>query len=421
MSEVTTAAATARGRYGTIAGFGLYLFIACSYIVNAMDRQVFSNLNTYVKEDLNLSLAQSGFITTIFALGFGITGVCAGFLLDRYRRKTVLIAGMLVYSVFTMIIPLSQGFWDITAYRVVTGIGEAMQQTAIFTMAGVVFSRWRNLSLGGINAAYGIGSFLGPVIGIQLFLAGSHDWKLPLYVFGAIGIVYALLLLFFLPTEFSEYGKTAAEPSDTGAPEPAAPGKSGWITRNLILLAAANILLGVVNYSYLGLYPAFLKSELAYTPEAAALAASMYGVGAFAGLLSGYLADRFGERRLIFIAIAGSIVVGLLMFNVAEAQWQQIALSLLFGMFNSGFLFVNVYALTQRAVDVEHIGKASGVASSAHYIGAGFSGAIFGGIVQATGWGFGGLVVLVIVPVIAAACVVGVRLADKSPAGPQPA
>lgn len=420
MSEVTTAAPAARGRYGTFAGFGLYLFIAGSYIVNAMDRQVFSNLNTYVKEDLDLSLAQSGFITTIFALGFGITGVCAGFLLDRYRRKTVLITGMLIYSVFTILMPLSQGFWDITAYRVASGIGEAMQQTAIFTMAGVIFARWRNLSLGGINAAYGIGSFIGPIIGIQLFLAGSHDWRLPLYVFGAIGLVYALLLLFFLPTDFSEYGKPAPADSKDAKTERQSQGSTPWITRNLILLAAANILLGVVNYSYLGLYPAFLKSELGYTPEAAALAASMYGIGAFTGLLAGYLADRFGERRLIFIAIVGSIVTGLLMFNVAEAHWQQIVLSLCFGMFNSGFLFVNIYALTQRAVDIEHIGKASGVASSAHYIGAGFSGAIFGAIVQAAGWGVGGLVVLVIVPAIAAVCIVGVRLADKAPIDPRP-
>jgi MFS family permease len=415
MSEVITSAApSARLRYGAATGFALYLFIACSYIANAMDRSVFSNLNTYVQKDLHLSLAQSGFITTAFAFGFGITGVFAGALLDRYRRKTVLIVGMLVYSVFTMLIPLSQAFWDIATYRVITGVGEAMQQTAIFTMAGVCFARWRNLALGGMNAAYGIGAFIGPILGIQLFLAGSSDWRLPLYVFGAIGIVYALLLLVFLPIPFSEFGKAESAPDRADQPDRHV--RSPWLTRNVVLLAIANVLLGVVNYSYLGLYPTFLKSELHYAPQAAALAASMYGIGAFAGLVAGYLADRFGERRIILAAIAGSIVVGLLMFDVAHTHWQQIMLSLLFGACNSGFLFVNVYALTQRAVRIEHIGKASGVASSAHYIGAGFSGAIFGGIVQAAGWAVGGLVVLVAVPVVAALCVTFVRLTDRTPA-----
>ena len=417
MSEVVTTTQTAPARYGTAVGFSLYLFIACSYIVNAMDRSVFSNLNTYVQKDLHLSLAQSGFITTVFAIGFGITGVFAGFLLDRYRRKTILIVGMLVYSIFTMLIPLSQGFWDITTYRVVTGIGEAMQQTAIFTMAGVFFARRRNLALGGINAAYGIGSFIGPILGIQIFLAGSNDWRLPLYLFGVIGIVYALLLLFFLPSPFSEFGKDVAESDRDHPVEVAAqPQPRQLLIRNLALLAGANVLLGIVNYSYLGLYPTFLKSQLHFQPQEAALAVSMYGIGAFAGLLAGYLADRFGERRLILAAIVGSILVGLLMFNIADQQWDQMVLSLLFGVFNSGFLFVNVYALTQRAVAVEHIGKASGVASSAHYIGAGFSGAIFGGIVQAAGWGVGALVVLFAVPVLAGICVAYVRVADKEPA-----
>jgi MFS family permease len=419
MSEVKviTTTSTAPARYGALVGLSLYLFIACSYIANAMDRSVFSNLNSYVQKDLHLSLAQSGFITTIFALGFGVTGVLAGFLLDRYRRKTILIVGMLVYSVVTMIIPLSQGFWDIATYRVITGIGEAMQQTAIFTMAGVFFAQRRNLALGGMNAAYGLGSFIGPILGIQIFLAGGNNWRLPLYVFGIIGLVYAVLLLFFLPHPFSEFGKATdeVEPSRRRAEEHyRRPQTQPWLTRNLALLAAANILLGVVNYSYLGLYPTFLKSQLHYPPQAAALAASMYGIGAFAGLLAGYLADTFGERRLILAAIVGSVVVGLLMFNVAEARWQQMVLSLFFGVFNSGFLFVNVYALTQRAVAGEHIGKASGVASSAHFIGAGFSGAIFGVIVQAVGWGIGGLVVLVAVPVVAGMCVALVHLADEN-------
>jgi len=415
MSENTASTSATRVRYGTFVGFLLYLFIACSYIANGMDRSVFSNLNSYAQKDLHLDLAQSGFITTVFAIGFGITGVFAGVLLDRYRRKTVLIVGMLVYSVFTMLIPLSQGFWDITVYRVITGIGEAMQQTAIFTMAGVFFARRRNLALGGMNAAYGIGSFIGPILGIQIFVSASNNWHLPLYVFGIIGIVYALLLLFFLPQGFSEFGKdVAVKTARALADEPVVRSKTRhWLDRNVVFLALANILLGMVNYSYLGLYPTFLKSQLDYSPEAAALAVSMYGIGAFAGLLSGVLADKFGERKLILFAVVGSVIVGFLMFNVSHAQWQQMLLSLLFGVFNSGFLFVNVYALTQRAVPVEHIGKASGVASSAHYIGAGFSGAIFGGIVEAAGWGAGAWVVLFIVPVVAGILIAFVRLGKK--------
>jgi hypothetical protein len=48
--------------------------------------------------------------------------------------------------------------------------------------------------------------------------------------------------------------------------------------------------------------------------------------------------------------VVGSAASGLLMFDVAHAQWQQVLLSFVFGTCGSGFMFVNVYAMTQKAV-----------------------------------------------------------------------
>ncbi|CAM5205627.1 Hexuronate transporter [Castellaniella defragrans] len=407
-------------RYNTVIGFLLYLFIALSYVVNAMDRSVFGQLTVYVKRDLHLSLTEAGFVTTVFAIGFGLTGFVAGYLLDRYRRKNVLVVGMLVYSIFTILMAMSSGFFDITLYRLITGIGEALQQTALWTMAGIIFAKHRNLSLGGMNCAYGIGNFLGPIIGIEIFLYGSSNWHLPLYVFGVIGIIYALLILFFLPQDFSEYGKEEATREKARAEEAkgtAATVDRYFTTRNitiaLVLVGVANLLSGTVNYSYLGLYPTFLKAHLGFSPTDAAVATSMYGIGGFTGLISGYLADKYGERIIIFVALVGSITSGALMFNLATALWAQVVLSLIFGSFSSGFLFVNLYALTQRVVPARHVGKASGVASSSHYIGAGFSGAIFGALVTGMGWGGASMIIMIGLPVIAGICIALIKVPPK--------
>jgi MFS family permease len=386
----------------------MYVLIALSYVVNSMDRSVFSNLVSAVNSEFHLSLAQGGFLTTVFAIGFGLTGICAGFLLDRWTRKSTMVVGMAIYSVFTLVIPLAQGFWDMGSFRLITGIGEAMQQTAIFTMAGVFFAQHRNLAIGGMNVAYGLGSFVGPLLGTQLFLVTGENWRPPLYVFGGLGLAFAVVVMFTLSKRFSEYGKdagpTAAAPREEA---PAGP----WLNRNLVLLAIANVTLGLLNYGYLGLYPTFLKSVLHFSVGTAAVAQSLYGVGAFTGIVAGYLADRFGERPLIYVAVFGSMVSGLLMFTVATVPWEQDLLSFFFGTFASGFLFVNVYAMTQRAVAPQHVGKASGIASSAHYIGAGFAGAVFGGIVQAWSWGGATIIQMVLLPAIAIVCVAFVRMA----------
>jgi MFS family permease len=390
------------------AALAMYVLIALSYVVNSMDRSVFSNLVTAVNAEFHLSLAQGGFLTTVFAIGFGLTGIFAGFLLDRWTRKSTMVVGMVIYSVFTLVIPLAHGFWDMGTFRLITGIGEAMQQTAIFTMAGVFFAQHRNLAIGGMNVAYGLGSFVGPLLGTQLYLATGASWRPPLYIFGGLGLAFAVVVMFTLSRKFSEYGK---EPGRTGAGTAAPQVSAGpWLNRNLVLLSIANVSVGLLNYGYLGLYPTFLKSVLHFSVGTAAVAQSMYGIGAFAGIVAGYLADRFGERPVIYVAVAGSMVSGLLMFIAATVPWEQDLLSFLFGTFASGFLFVNIYAMTQRSVSPDHIGKASGIASSAHYIGAGFAGALFGGIVQAWSWGGATLVQMVLLPCVAIVSVALVRM-----------
>jgi MFS family permease len=353
----------------------------------------------------------------VFALGFGLTGIFAGYLLDRWSRKSVMVTGIVLYSVFTLLIPLSHGFWDMGTYRLITGVGEAMQQTAIFTMVGVFFAQHRNLAIGGINVAYGIGSFLGPVLGTQIFVMTSNNWRPPLYVFGSLGLIFAVLAMLVLSKQFSEHGKDAP-PSETGpAPSLDVAARGPWLNRNVILLSTGNIALGLLNYGYIGLYPTFLKSELHYSATAAAFAQSMYGIGAFTGIISGYLGDRFGERKLVYFAVIGSMIVGLLMFDVVNVPWQQDVLSFLFGAFASGFLFVNIYAMTQKSVGVHHVGKASGIASSAHYLGAGFAGALFGSLVGAWNWSAATAVQMVLLPIIALVCIAFVRLNSTQAAG----
>ena len=45
------------------AALAMYVLIALSYVVNSMDRSVFSNLVTAVNAEFHLSLAQGGFLT----------------------------------------------------------------------------------------------------------------------------------------------------------------------------------------------------------------------------------------------------------------------------------------------------------------------------------------------------------------------
>ena len=100
---------------------------------------------------------------------------------------------MLIFSAGTLITVLAVGFADMLAYRAVTGIGEAMQLTALLAIFSSYFSRYRASAVGGLNYAYAAGAIAGPALGTYL-LQSFGTWRAPMVVFGLIGFVMMVVV-----------------------------------------------------------------------------------------------------------------------------------------------------------------------------------------------------------------------------------
>ena len=373
----------------------MLVLVAASYVINAMDRQVFSVVLPPIREDFSFSLAQGGFLSTIFTLGIGLAGVPSGYLLDRYPRKVVMLIGIAIYSVFTILTALALGFLDMSLYRAITGIGESMQNAALFSAVGAYFYSRRAMALGTLNFAYGLGSFFGPLFG-GVMLQSTGSWKLPFYVYGVLGLVFIGIIGFFVTRRFTEQEEppSVTEASvDERMPE-------RLLNRNLIIGIITAAIVGTSMYGYLGLYPSFLQEELGFTPTQAGFALSMFGLGALMGIPAGYLGDRFPQRWVIIGALVGAIVTGYVLFNLITTPLQHNVLSFLEGMFASGFLFVNVYSLMQRSVKTTIIGRASGAFITSLYVPSALAGYLFAFLVGRFDWGGAAIVQLVLIPVI---------------------
>jgi MFS family permease len=373
----------------------MLVLVAASYVINAMDRQVFSVVLPPIREDFSFSLAQGGFLSTIFTLGIGLAGVPSGYLLDRYPRKVVMLIGIAIYSVFTILTALALGFLDMSIYRAITGIGESMQNAALFSAVGAYFYSRRAMALGTLNFAYGLGSFFGPLFG-GVMLQSTGSWKLPFYVYGVLGLVFIGIIGFFVTRRFTEQEEppsVTAASVDERMPE-------RLLNRNLIIGIITAAIVGTSMYGYLGLYPSFLQEELGFTPTQAGFALSMFGLGALMGIPAGYLGDRFPQRWVIIGALVGAIVTGYVLFNLITTPLQHNVLSFLEGMFASGFLFVNVYSLMQRSVKTTIIGRASGAFITSLYVPSALAGYLFAFLVGRFDWGGAAIVQLVLIPLI---------------------
>jgi MFS family permease len=388
MAQDPMARGTAPARAGTAAITLGFAVLCLSYLLNAMDRQVFYPLVPEIREEFGFSLDQAGLLATGFTLGLALTGVPAGYLLDRMSRRTIVVVSVVVYSAGTLAIPLASGFLDMAVYRLVSGVGEGVQATAIYAIIGAYYFHRRALAAGFIGVAFGLGVFLGPVIG-QSMAAASDSWRTPFYVFGAAGLVVALILLVTVPRAMSE-----AVAGRAGAPDaadydhvPASP-----YNRNSLAFAITSAVSGLVFYGFLGLYPTFLREQLAFTPGEAALAASLVGFGAMMALPVGWLADRVDQR--------------LLAYTVATGAAAQYVLAFLIGTFASGVLFTNCTTVLQRSVRPEHVGRGAGLFILTYYVAAAVSGLVFARLVAGIGWQGAGLVQLTLLPLLGLAALV---------------
>jgi len=386
--------ATPPGTQATAIWVG-FAVLCLSYLLNAMDRQVFYPLLPEIREEFGFSLDQSGLLATGFTLGLALTGIPAGYLLDRLSRKMIVVVSVVVYSLGTIAIPFAAGFVDMSIYRLVSGIGEGVQATAIYAVIGAYFFHRRALAAGFIGVAFGLGVFLGPVIGQALAAAGG-TWRTPFYLFGVVGLVVAAIILFTVPRAMSE---AVAGRSSVGTATfdhvPAGP-----YNRNTLAFGITSAVSGLVFYGFLGLYPTFLREHLGFDAGQAALAASLVGFGAMTALPVGWLADRVDQRILMAVGFVGTSLTALLAYQVAGGVTAQYALAFLMGTFASGVLFTNCATVLQRSVRPEHVGRGAGLFTLTYYVAAAFSGLIFARLVAGMGWSGAGLVQLTLLPVL---------------------
>ena len=380
-----------------------FLLVVLSYMVNAMDRQVFPPLLPNIRAEYGFSLEQGGLLATNFTLGMALAGLPAGYLLDRFRRRTVLLVSIVIYSLGTMATPLATGLADMTLYRVISGFGEGMQSAAIFAAIGAFFAHRRGLAFGIIGVGYSAGVFIAPLIGVKL-MSMHGTWHSPFYLFGTAGLLIAAASLFLVKTALTEHSAEKVVSTRTYEYMPASA-----YNRSTIALAVHSVVSGVAIYGFLGLYPTFLITSLHYTAEQAALAMSCLGFGGMLALLGGWLGDRVNQRNLLIVSLLAVSTISVCIYQTHAGVGLQCAFAFLMGAFGLGFIYPNTNSAIQRAVRPSQIGRASGLFVTSYYGTAAFSGLLFAALVDSFGWSQAGLLQVTALPLLGVLALVFVR------------
>jgi len=386
--------------------------------LGALDFSINVNLPRF-RSDLGETMIRVQLIIIMYHGARSGSGFVAGGIADRFGIKWPLVSGIVLYTTAVGLISLQDSLTPIVALRIPQGIGVAI----LFTLAPALVARAfgpsrRGAALGVTLGAMGLGTFASTLgggllgqeigwpaifwaripIGIALLLATvialngnlaqsipgrtNHRFDLP----GSL-TVFAALFTFVLAMSFARDGGWLT-------PLPlvlfaltfvlglmfAKGKKSGRFTIFPAGLTAfsgfksgtlSNLLLTVASFVMWFLFPFYVADVMGRSGlTLGALLALMAGMNFLGSGIAGWLADRAGDRPIIFI---GTILtaIGLVFVGTAgdNPEMSRVMISTAVLGLGFGIHQAAVYALTLRGTPSEYAGSTSAALTVSQTIG----------------------------------------------------
>ena len=323
----------------------LALLIALN-LLNFIDRYILPGEISLIQREFRATDQQMGALTTALFLTYMLTAPLTGWLGDRFRRKPLIVAGAVLWSLATLATAWVHGYWSLYMRHAVVGIGEATFSVfAPAVLADFYPERDRNRILSIFYTAIPVGAALGYEAGGSL--GALWGWRAPFFICAGPGLIVAAL-----------YGWLATEPvrgaSDRVRSTPDRATVAG-LFRNAAFLTAT-FGLAMLTFAMGGIsnwMPEFLRrfSGLSTGKAAFAVAAITAVDGIVATAAGGWLAQRWLRKDdralylLSFWSVALTLPLGALVF-FGPGAWTIPALAAA-----EFFLFLNTGPLNAAIVN----------------------------------------------------------------------
>jgi EmrB/QacA subfamily drug resistance transporter len=152
-----------------------------------------------IKADLDFSQANLQWVISAYAIMFGGVLLLGGRLADLLGRRRLFIAGLVLFSVSSLLCGLAWSEASLIGFRALQGLGGALLAPAALSLLTTMFAegRERNLALGIYGAASGSGAAVGVLLGGVLTSYLSWSWVFFINV--PVGIAAIALTPVLLP------------------------------------------------------------------------------------------------------------------------------------------------------------------------------------------------------------------------------
>ena len=191
--------------------------LTCLNLLNYIDRYILPGAQPLIQAEFHASDQQMGALTTALFITYMFTAPFTGWLGDRFRRKPLIVAGAVLWSLATLVTFWVHDYWSLYFRHALVGVGEATFGIFAPAVLSDFFpAKERNRILSFFYLAIPVGAALGYLVGGQL--GSRFGWRTPFLVGAVPGLVIAALFAVYA-TEPKRGGSERADGGiDCGKP-----------------------------------------------------------------------------------------------------------------------------------------------------------------------------------------------------------
>lgn len=293
----------------------------------------------------------SSIVFSVTLIGWAIGGIAFGIIADYIGRTKALVVTILIYSLFTGLSAAADTWWQLAAFRFITGLGLGGEWAAGAALVAEVWPDRLRAKAGAIlQSAAAFGYFFAALINLNV---GIHSWRY-VFIVGAAPALFVLIIRSIVKEPESwievrdrrrlaraEVDKSAQTEFQTFTLKQLFNEKHrhDTITASILAFTVLLALWGATMW----IPPAISEAARA---EGASLevesAKASYGVmllnggSLFGYLLFGPLADRFGRRPTFLFYFLGGVIIFPATFLLTSSVTQIFILLPVVGFFTLG-------------------------------------------------------------------------------------
>src|SRR6266511_1915214 len=172
--------------------FALALIVTAQFMV-VLDVAIVNVALPSIKIDLNFSQENLQWVITAYSILFGGVLLLGGRLADLLGRRRLFIAGILLFTVSSLLDGFAWSEGSLIAFRSLQGLGAALVSPAALSMLTTLFreGRERNVALGIWGAVSGSGGAAGVLLGGAL--TSAFNWSWIFYINVPVGLLVLAL------------------------------------------------------------------------------------------------------------------------------------------------------------------------------------------------------------------------------------